>query len=79
MVAGEQLLLGYQKNRNGHIEDRLEAVRDCNRLRNQADVPPETIPAYVEAKAMQKRAENKAAANYLFIAEFIKTVQLNTV
>ena len=28
---------------------------------------------------MQKRAENEAAANDLFIAEFIKTVQLNTV
>ena len=27
---------------------------------------------------MQKRAENKAAANDVMIAEFIKTVQVNT-
>ena len=76
--SGEQLLHGFQKTRDSHNMERIDAFREGNRLQNQADVPPETIPAYVETKALQKRAENEAAANDVLIAEFIKTIQVNT-
>ena len=61
----------YQETREDCTNTRIEQYKVAERIRNQSATPPETIPAYVEARALYKRAEKEKAANDALIDDFI--------
>ena len=62
----------FQTSRDEYTVIRAEAIRERHAIRGQSSTVPETIPAYVEATALQKRAENDTAANDALADSFIK-------
>eukprot|EP01036_Dinobryon_divergens_P037119 gene37119-48488_t len=64
----------YQETRENCTNTRIENYKEAERIRNQSATPPETIPAYVEARALFKRAEKEKATNDVLIDDFIAQV-----
>ena len=64
----------FHKIREELSRMRSDAITERHQIRNQASVVPETMPAYVEAAALQKKAENDIAANDTIIENFISSI-----
>lgn len=61
----------YQELRKDFTHTRIENYKAAEHIRNQSATPPDTIHAYVEARALLRRAEKEKAANDAVIDDFI--------